>query len=454
MMQVMWSLIGFIIAIGILVTFHEFGHFWVARLLGVKVLRFSVGFGKALWKRVDKKGTEYVIAMIPLGGYVKMLDENEGEVAADNLPFAFNRKPVWARMLIVLAGPAFNFIFAIFAYWLFYSIGTMVIMPIVGEVQAQSIVANAGLQNGDVILKVDNIPVHDWNDINFALIPNLGEKGKLLITYKPLNGSASKTATLNLANWKVNQSAPDLLGSLGFTPYYPTVPAVVAKVFPETPAAKAGLKENDTIIKLADIPIKNWEQMTTVLNANINKTVPIEVLRKSKKIIFSLIPAAKKGSDGLLQAKIGIQSVSVAWPKSMIHKVRYSFFSAGAHAINSTWQMTRLTFQMLYKMIIGQVSIRSISGPIGIAKIAGYSAQQGFNVYLSFLALISISLGVINILPIPMLDGGHFLYFIIEAIRGKPLSINSQMVGIRIGLIFLFGLMILALFNDVSRLFN
>lgn len=455
MMDILWSFFGFIIAIGILVTFHEFGHFWVARRLGVKVVRFSIGFGKPLWKHTSKAGTEYVIAMIPLGGYVKMLDETtEENINPADLQFAFNQKSVWRRMLIVLAGPAFNFIFAIFAYWLIFSIGMTVVAPILGEMQSQSIAAKSGLQNGDEILTVDGQSVNDWHDVNFALVSKIGETGTVLITYKSLKSNDIYSATLNLSDWKVDQKKPDLLGSLGFNPYYPDIPAVLAKVIPDSAAAKAGLQPQDTILKIANQPIKNWEQMVPVLNHHVNKPTQIEVLRNGKLISLTLTPEAVKNADGLISAKIGVQSGFVKWPENLLRTVRYPFFKAGAEAVKSTWNITSLSFQMLYKMITGKISARSISGPIGIAEGAGYSAQLGFNVYLTFLALISISLGVINLLPVPMLDGGHFLYYVIELLRGKPLSLKTQMLGMRLGLLLLFSLMLLAVFNDVSRLFS
>lgn len=453
-MEVLWAIFGFIIAIGILVTFHEFGHFWVARRLGVKVLRFSVGFGKTLWKHTSKKGTEYVLALIPLGGYVKMLDENEGRVAPNDLPYAFNRKSIWRRMLIVLAGPAFNFIFAIFAYWLIFSIGTTVVAPILGDLQTTSIAAKAGLQSGDELLSVNGHKVHDWRDVSFALVSKLGEKDSVLITYKPSNTSTIKSTQLDLTNWKVDEKQPDPLGALGFTPYYPLIPAVVSKVIADSPAAKAGIQAQDTILKIANQPVKNWEQMSSILNQYINKTVTVTVLRAGKSLALSLTPEAIKNENGVLIARMGIQSALLKWPKTLLRTVHYPFFQAGVEAVKSTGYITGLTFKMLYKMVIGQISVHSISGPIGIAEGAGLSAKLGFTVYLSFLALISISLAVINLLPVPMLDGGHFLYYVIELIRGKPLSQDAQMVGMRIGLVLLLGLMLLAIFNDISRLFS
>lgn len=453
-MDVLWAAFGFIVAIGILVTFHEFGHFWVARRLGVKVVRFSVGFGKTLWSHTSKKGTEYVLALIPLGGYVKMLDETEGRVQPKDLPHAFNRQSIWRRMLIVLAGPAFNFIFAIFAYWLIFSIGTTMVAPILGDLQPQSIAAKAGLQRGDELLSVDGHTVHDWRDVNFALVSKLGENNSVFITYKPMNTLSTKTVELDLSDWKVNEKQPDPLGALGFTPYYPLVAAVVSKVVPNSPAAKAGIKPQDTILTIANQPVKNWEQMSSILNQYINKTIPVSVLRSGKTVKLSLKPEAIKNADGLLIARMGIESGILHWPKSSLRTIRYPFFQAGVEAVKSTIYITGLTFKMLYKMVVGQISVRSISGPIGIAQGAGISAKLGFTVYLSFLALISISLAVINLLPVPILDGGHFLYYVIELIRGKPLSQDAQMIGLRIGLVLLLGLMLLAILNDVSRLFS
>jgi regulator of sigma E protease len=454
MINFLWAVIAFILAIAVLVSFHEYGHLWVARRLGIKILRFSIGFGKSIWSRTSKKtGTEYCIAMIPLGGYVKMLDESEGNVAEHDLPYAYNRKPVWVRMLVVLAGPAFNFIFAIFAYWLVFSIGATVVAPVVGATQSQSIAAQAGIGYGDELISVNENAVRDWYQVNLALISKLGEKGKVNITYKPLNSNTLKKTQLDLENWKVDSGQPDILRSLGFSPFYPKISTEIFQVSVGGAAARAGIKPNDKIMSIAGTIVSEWSEMTPILDKHINQLIPIEVLRDGKIIKLNITPIGVKQADGFLKGQIGIRSAPVKWSEKYLRHISYPMPEALWQAAMKTWHMISLTFHMLYKMVIGQISMKSISGPVGIAQGAGYSAQLGFNFYLSFLALISISLGVINLLPIPMLDGGHFLYYLIEIVRGKPLTQRAQVLGFKLGLIFVVMLMAVAITNDISRLF-
>jgi len=453
MLSFLWALLSFIIAIGLLVSFHEFGHFIVARQCGVKVLRFSIGFGKALWSKKGKSGTEYVIAAIPLGGYVKMLDEAEGEVAPEELAYAFNRKPIWARTLIVLAGPVFNLIFAVFAYWLMFVIGITHMVPILDSVPPQSIAGQAGLQQGDKIIAVGKHKTKSWHDVNLALFPHLGEKGVLKIRALRDRKKQPMIFTLDLKYWKLNIKKPNILKSLGLIPFLPRIPAIVAKVSPNGPAAKAGLQPGDRVIAVGGTTIHHWRNLAEALKPYGDKTVTITIIRQNQQRILTITPKQTQSVTGKRQVLIGIRSKPMKLPQELTLKSRYSIIGAWGPAFKKTGHMIALTGSMIYKMVTGQVSVRALSGPVGIAQGAGQSAQLGISYYLAFLGLISISLGIINLLPIPVLDGGHLLYYLIEVIRRKPLSLEAQAMGMQIGIVLLLGLMLMAILNDFIRLF-
>ena len=398
MLSLLWAFFAFIIAIGILVSFHEFGHFIVARKLGIKVLRFSIGFGKALWSKKGKSGTEYVIAAIPLGGYVKMLDEAEGEVSPEDLKFTFNRKPVWIRALVVLAGPVFNLIFAVFAYWLMFVIGITHLAPILDQVPPHSIAAQGGLQKGDEIIAIGKNKTDSWHDVNLALFPYLGEKG--IINIRALRGSKKESDLfyLNLKSWKLETKKPNLLKSLGFIPYLPPIPPVVAKVTPDGAAAKAGVQPGDTIIAVAGKRVHHWRELAEALKPYGNKTTTITIMRNQQKKNLIITPQKIRSMTGKPRVLIGIRSKPVTIPPELKHTTRYSIIAAWSPAFQKTGHMIALTGAVLYKMVTGQVSIRALSGPVGIAQGAGQSAQMGMSYYLAFLGLISVSLGIINLL--------------------------------------------------------
>ncbi len=454
---VLWSIAAFIIAIAILITVHEFGHFWVARRVGVKVLRFSIGFGKKLWSRQDKYGTEYVIAAVPLGGYVKMLDEREAPVAEAERCFAFNRKPLFSRIAVVVAGPLFNIFFAVFAYSLMNMVGVEVIKPIIGEVAPQSIAAKAGLQANQEIISVNQQATSSWMAVRLALIAQVGNDVQLPIQVQNFsmtqgaNGQVSQYQ-LNLQGWKIQDRDPLILDSLGITPFFPTLPTIIEKITPQSPAAIAGLAVGDEIISINGQKISGWAQMLKVMRDLAGKEVNLSVLRGGKTIDFQVKLGSQIGEDGKPRAYLGIYSKPMAWPAELMRNERYSFFSAVWHGVKKTVHMTVLTCQLLGKMVIGDLSYKSISGPIGIAQGAGYSASLGLSYFLSFLAIVSISLAVINILPIPVLDGGHLLFLLIEGLTGKPVSERIQELFMRFGLIVLLGVMLFAIYNDIARL--
>ncbi|MGE3318847.1 MAG: sigma E protease regulator RseP [Candidatus Berkiella sp.] len=445
------SIIAFFVAIGVLVTFHELGHFWVARLLGVKVLRFSVGFGKALW-RFQGKETEYVIAAIPIGGYVKMLDEREGPVEDSQKSFAFNTKPVWARFAIVLAGPVFNFVFAIVAYWLMYMIGITGLAPMVGEIKPDSIAAKAGLLEKDEIIKVDGQPTHSWQQVVNKLIDRLGDKDNLSIEVLRDKGQ-HKALNLQLETWQLKGDRPSLIDALGITPYQPPIPPIVSDVIADEPAGVAGIVAGDEVIAVNHRSITQWREFTDVVHNSVNKPITLTVKRKDKVIDFTFMPRTKESDTGEIIGFAGLVVKALDMPAELLRNERYSPWDAFVEANKKTADYIRLTFKVIGKMITGSVGLKTLSGPLSIAEGAGASALGGIQYFLGFLALISISLGVLNLLPIPILDGGHLLYFVIEAIQGKPVSDRVQIYGFKLGMLLLIFLMTIAIYNDLARLF-
>ncbi len=450
-MDIVYSTLYFLLALTILIAVHEWGHFIVARMVGVKVLRFAIGFGKTIFSYKGKKGTEYVLGMVPLGGYIKMLDEDEAEVDSADLDQAFNRKPIWARMAIVIAGPALNFIFAVFALWLMFIIGIKSLAPIVGEVTPSSISQKANIQKQDEIIFVGDKAVRSWREFQIAMMTKMGDKEKLPITVKNTKTGSINKLNLDLKNWHLDPKKPDVLQSLGIKAYIPYLKPIIGSVVKDKPAAKAGMKSGDLIQKINNIKIKHWYQLLQIVQASGNKPILMEVLRNGKNIKLSLIPELKLYNNkdvGFIGASVKQQFIVANWLRNQ----KYSITTSLAMALSETKNLTVTSFQMIGKFISGKVSLRNIGGPIGIAQGAGQSAKIGLAYYLSFLALISISLGVINILPVPMLDGGHLLFFMVEAIIGRPLSkpIREQLMVV--GIVLLLSLMVLAMFNDISRL--
>jgi len=451
MLSILLSITAFLIAIGLLVTVHEFGHFWVARRCGVKVIRFSIGFGKALWTLRDKYGTEYVIAAFPVGGFVKMLDEREEFVPPAQLPFAFNRQSLWARIAIVMAGPLFNFLFAILAYWAMYVIGIVTVAPILGPVPVDSIAAEAGLQRGHEILRVDGKATPSWRAVSLALLPHVGNDEGVTVTSKNRDTQAVTSHTFSLKTWVFQQKEPDILSSLGLTPYQAEIPAVIGTVMPDSPAQQAEILPDDKILSIDGQPTKDWHSLLTYIKVNPGKVVPLVVQRGATKRQLLLEIGQKTDPQGAVIGYLGVRSKSYTWPKELLRIERYSVWTAWRPALKQTLAITGLTFQVITKLLVGKLSVQAISGPVGIAKIAGDTLQIGISYFLGFLAFISISLGVINLLPIPMLDGGHLLFYAIEAVTRKPVSDRIQNVGLRIGIAMIIVMMSIAMVNDVMR---
>ncbi len=448
------TLLFFVIALGILISIHEFGHFWVARKLGVKVLTFSIGFGKPLWKKTGKvDGTEYVIAAIPLGGYVKMLDEREAPVAEHELARAFNRQSLGARSAIVFAGPLFNFIFAIAAYWLIFVIGETGLKPFVGDIQPQSAAAVAGLQPEDKIVSVDGKTTATWENVVFALLEKSIDHEPVTITVEDPN-AYSRDVLVNLDAVDPDDTETSIIEQLGITPFSPSLPPVLGQINAGEPAAQAGLQTNDRILAVNDEAIEDWLEWVKIVRANPQQALSLKVERNGMVMNLSLTPMAVTHGD----QTIGRIGAGVAVPEGFLEKYQAvaefgpleSVWLAG----EKTWDFSLLTLKVFGKIITGQASINNLSGPITIAQTAGRTAEMGFITFVKFLAIVSISLGVLNLLPIPVLDGGHLFFYALEAIKGSPLSDTFVETGQKIGMVLLLGLMTVAFYVDINRFFN
>ncbi|AXB05922.1 zinc metalloprotease [Aeromonas caviae] len=447
---VLWNIGAFIVALGLLVAVHEFGHFWVARRCGVKVERFSIGFGKAIWRRLGKDGTEYVLALIPLGGYVKMLDGRVDALKPGEEVQAFNHKSVWARMAIVAAGPMANFVFALFAFWLMFMIGVPSVKPVVGEVRPASIVAEAGILPGMEIVGVGGEETGDWESVTYALISHLGDDS-VQLKLKAANTSYAVDKTLQLAGWKFDPDKESPIGSLGIVPLGGKVLPVVEAVVPSSASEKAGLQIGDRIKGVDGEAITEWAQFVERVQQSPAQPLQVTVERGGSEMTLTLTPDGKK-VKGQLVGFVGLSPQLVPLPDEYRTLLQYGPLQALWHGVQKTWSLITLTFDMIGKLIGGIVSLDNLSGPISIAKGAGSSADYGLVYFLGFLALISVNLGIINLFPLPVLDGGHLVYFLIEAITGKPVSEKIQEVGFRIGAAILMLLMGIALFNDFARL--
>ncbi len=445
------TLLFFLLALLLLVTVHEYGHFQIARWCGVKVLRFSFGFGPVLARWRDKRGTEYAWSLFPFGGYVKMLDESEGEVAASERHLAFNNQSVWKRIAIVLAGPLFNFIFAFMALWLVLVIGIQSLAPMIEEVKPGSIAAKAGLTAHEEIVALNDVKINSWRDFQYALMPLVGSKETVPITVKSLADGHITQLTLPLANWQLDDKKPDPLKSLGIEPFIPSIPPIVGEVVSESPAAKAGLEHGDEILSVDGKLVDDWLYLVEYVQARPDTQMSLQVKRNG--IVQTLVvQTGSQVNKGKKEGFLGMRSQKVHWPAHWLRMERQEPGQAVLTALKQTAQLTGTTFTLMGRLITGRLGLNSISGPVGIAQGAGDSGRGGLASYLFFLALVSISLGALNLLPIPMLDGGHLLYYLVELIRRKPVSDSLKSAGAYVGLLVLFALMFIALSNDISRL--
>jgi len=449
--QFVISLVSFVVVLGILVTIHEFGHFWVARRCGVKVLRFSVGFGKPIFKfKRENDPTEYVVAGIPLGGYVKMLDENEVDVSDEEKHLAFNNKPLLSRFLIVLAGPVFNLLFAFIAFWLILVLGEDGLKPIVGSFDKQGIAIHSSVEVGDEIVSINNRPAPIWRVAAGLMTSEMLDKGKFELTVaKP--GGQLHTVVLDIGDAKLPEAA-DALSRVGIWPRTPVLQAMIGKVVEGEVGDKAGLLNGDLIVSVNQKEVNNWGDWVTLTRANADTPMAITLIREGRPVELMLTPkGVKDGSQRV--GRIGVAPFIPADLQSDYYKT-YSLgmLDAVGEAAKQTISYSLLTVKMIGRMLIGQASLDNLSGPISIAQYAGQTASIGLIAFLKFLAFVSVSLGVMNLLPIPMLDGGHLMFYIIEAIKGKPVSKKVQAGFMRMGMMALMSLMIIAVIADVSRL--
>jgi regulator of sigma E protease len=451
MMNIVQMVLITAVTLGVLVTIHEFGHFWVARRCGVKVLRFSIGFGKPLWRWHDRTGTEFVIAAIPLGGYVKMLDEREGEVPTELLPQSFMRKPVSQRIAIVAAGPIANFLLAIFLYWIIFMIGIPGIAPVIGAVKPGSLAERAGLAAGQEIVAIDGEKTPSWQALQEQLLQRIGETGALRVAAKHPDSNTIYDTTVTLDDWLAGSEEPDLIGGLGIELWHPRGESLIEQVVPDSPAARAGLQVNDRIVSADGVAMPDWQTWLDYVRAHPQQPIKVAVLRDGVAHEIAVTPDRKLDESGKAYGQVGLGG-SVKWPDSMRRELSYSPLAAIAPAFKRTWTMSVVSLDSIKKMILGMISPKNLSGPITIAKVATASAKSGWEPYLAFLAFFSVSLGVLNLLPIPVLDGGHILFSLPELFTGKPLPERIQSVGYQIGLFVIVGVMMLALYNDLLRL--
>jgi regulator of sigma E protease len=453
-----WYLLWFVVAVSLLVTVHEFGHFWVARRLGFKVLRFSVGFGRPLWRKVaGRDQTEYVLAAIPLGGYVKLLDEREGPVPPQDLARSFTRKPPWQRIVVLLAGPGFNILFAILVLWgMFWANGETEVRPLVGDVVHGSVADRAGLRSGDEIVAINGNPVAGQRDVVFGLLDAMSGQGEAVLAVHAHDGAA-RTATLAVADSTERRrltEPSELFKGLGFEFWEPTVPAVLGRVVPDGPAARAGLKTGDEIIAVDGQPVRNFHDVIARVSGRPGEAIDVRYLRGGTQFNTRVIIASER-VDGKAVGRIRVATAgTVKLPDSFLIHTDLAPLPALGRAVSEANNMTVLQARLFWRMLIGQVSLKNLSGPLSIAEYAGDSAQAGVAPFLGFLVLISLSLGFLNLLPVPILDGGQIVFQLVEWLKGTPLSERAQVLGQQVGIALLVLLMGVALFNDIARQLN
>ena len=445
------SILSIVVALGVLITFHEFGHYFVARMCGVKVLRFSVGFGKPIFKWVNKLGTEFTLALIPLGGYVRMLDEREGNVSDEQKHEAFNNKGVWQRIAIVAAGPIANFLLAIVLYSLVALQGVQTITPIVGAIVPDSIISQSSLQAGDKLTQINGQDVSSWQQVNLALAGLIGQSGTYTFRYLPQGNVSEVASSFRLESWLSDSEPAGLISELGLKPKRPDMPAVIEKVLPDGAAALAGMKAGDEIVNVDGELILDWQNFVSIVQKSPSQALSVSLLRNNQTLLITLVPN-QRNIEGVETGYVGLMVKPAVLDDSWYTETEYGLFAAMGYGVERSGQMINLTLSSIYKMIKGLISIDNLSGPITIAKVASASAESGLQSFLQFMAYLSISLGVLNLLPIPVLDGGHLMFYLVEAVRKKPVSEKIQYLAYRIGASLLFALMLVAIFNDIARL--
>ena len=456
MNTVVLSIVAFLFAIGLLVAVHEWGHYIVARMVGVKVLRFSIGFGRPVWiRRAGSDATEYCLSAIPLGGYVKLLDEREGNVAKAELHRAFNRQSIRARIAILLAGPLMNFVFAVLAYWVMFVVGVPGMQPIVGEVEPTSIAGEAGLRVGDKIITVGDRRISTWEGGVLGILEDMLKDEQVSLTVLGDDG-LERSVHLDVAGKVSELTEPGALFSgLGLRPWSPSLQPVIGDLMPGGSAEKSGLLVGDRILSANEFLIVDWTSWVKFVQEHPLQTIKVVLDRGGIEQQLDLAIGEYEQEDGRLIGRIGAGPlVPEGFFDQYRAEQRYTPLAALPAAVDRTWAMSTLTVRMVARMVSGDVSVKNISGPINIAQYAGYAASIGFASFLNFLAVVSLSLGILNLLPIPVLDGGQIVYQLAEAIKGRPLSERAQLVGQQIGIVFLVLIMSLAFYNDLARIFS
>ena len=449
MLELVWAVCGFIVALSILVCFHEFGHYWVARRVGVKVLRFSLGWGKPWKSFYTRDGVEWALAPYPIGGYVKMLDEREGPVAPSERHLAFNTQSVPKRMAILIAGPAANFLLAIALYWLIFMIGVQGLRPLIDQPRAGTAAAAAGLHSGEEVIEVDGKPVPTWTDLRLELLDRSLGTARLDLTVRDEHG---QTRHVNLPLNGVRTDPQFLFDDLGLEVWQPQIEPVLGDIQDGSAAQAAGLRSGDRIRSVHDRPVHDWSELVAAVRERPGAVTRLQVERAGSNFDINVVLASIEEAG----RQVGRLGAGPAVDPEMWQNLRAARqlgpIDAFSAAVGQAWQMTQLTLRVLWHMVLGEVSVKNVSGPIQIAQVAGDSAQIGLVSFLSFMAVVSVSLGVLNLLPVPLLDGGHLLMFAIEGIKGRPLSERTQIAAQYVGLTFIGMLMVLALFNDIMRL--
>ncbi len=452
-MQLLHTILSFVFALGILVLIHELGHYLVARWCGVKVQRFSLGFGRIVWsRRFGRDQTEWAISALPLGGYVSWIDDQEGGVAPGEQHRTFQSQPLWSRALIVAAGPLANFLLAIAVYWVLFIAGTSELAPVIGTVSGASVAEHAGLMAGERIVKIDGEPIQSWTDLRWAVMDAALDGRSLAVDAINANGTQVSHA-LSLKGVTIDDRQPDPMVQLGIAMPIPRLQAIVGEVVPGSVAERAGILPGDQMLRVDGAPVAYFHEFAAAVARKPGQSIEIALRRQGKELTLQVTPEPVKDSHPLI-GRIGISpQIPPDAGRENLVEVRYGPLGAMSHALVQTWSTTTFSLKVMWRMVTGEVSLRNVSGPITIADYAGKSAEAGIEPYISFIALISISLGVLNLLPVPILDGGYLLYYVVEFIRGKPLSERIMQLGQNAGFALLAGLMLLAFFNDINRQF-
>jgi regulator of sigma E protease len=451
-MDLLYTIVITLATLAVLVAIHEFGHFWVARRCGVHVLRFCIGFGKPLYSWRDRHGTEFSVAAIPLGGYVKMLDEREGEVPESQLHQAFNRKSAQQRIAVVAAGPLANFLLAIVAYWFLFMAGESGYVPIIEDVEPDSVAAVAGLEPGQEIIAVDGGETPTWQALSFRLLDRIGDTGTIRFAVQYPDSTMVYESEAGIDRWLSDQEQPDLFGGLGITLYTPEVPPVVGEVVGGSPAEEAGLQEGDKVLRADGQAMPLWMDWVEYVRARPQQAIGLEYERDGELRQTIIVPQSATDEKGTEIGRVGVAVAIPEMPPELVRRFSRGPIEALGAGITRTWELSVFTLKSIKKMIMGLISPKNLSGPITIAKVATASAKSGLESYISFLALLSVSLAVLNLLPIPVLDGGHLLFYTVELLAGRPVPEKIQTLGYQLGLFLVLSIMLLALYNDFTRL--